>query len=84
MEIEFNTRRILRPDYSQPQTQRLAQAGEQASSSSGSMPETSANQVSAVRPEKVAEAKTLVADESYPPNYLLDRIATLLAVRMSE
>ena len=35
-----------------------------------------------VRPEQTAQAQALVAEEKYPPNDVLDRIAVLLAIRM--
>ena len=38
--------------------------------------------VSEVRPEKVEQARAKIAEESYPPDYLLDRIAVLLAIQI--
>ena len=33
-----------------------------------------------VRPGKVEQARSLLSDTNFPPDYVLDRIATLLAV----
>jgi len=39
--------------------------------------------ISDVRPEKVAYAKSLVADAQYPPDDVMDRIAVLLATNVN-
>lgn len=39
-------------------------------------------QTPAVRPQKVAEAKGKLADPSYPPEVLIQKIASLLAIHL--
>jgi len=48
-------------------------------STSGSL-NSQMSQMSTVRPEEVARAKSLVSDTQYPPDYVLKRIAVLLAI----
>ena len=38
------------------------------------------SQISLVRPEQVAKGQALVADDSYPPDYILKRIPILLGL----
>jgi len=85
MEIEFNLGRVPKVEPSQT----AARPGAAASADSTSFPVSAALQdklknISDVRPEKVAYAKGLVSDSKYPPNDVLDRIAVLLAINVTE
>jgi hypothetical protein len=46
--------------------------------------QNSLNGVSSARPDKVSEARQHLADSKFPPNYVLDRIATLLALNLQQ
>ena len=83
MEIEFNTNsRIPQAGSSQPAARRdtTTAAPDTVSFSTSDSLKSRLSQISTVRPEQVARAKQLVADASYPPDYVLNRIATLLAI----
>ena len=82
MEIEFNTSRVARPDSGEPvgKPQASQPASDVASFPSAASLENALSNVPAVRPEKVEQAKALIADTQYPPNDILDRIAVLLAL----
>ena len=83
MQIDFNTSRFAKGDVSQPPVTRpevSAGATETTSFTSAASLEAQLRDVPAVRTEKVALAKSLVANPNYPPQELLDRIAALLAV----
>jgi hypothetical protein len=82
MEIEFNTGRLARTEAGQPTAKRAA-ASDAAAAVSFSKLDALKGRLAAqpaTRPEAVARAKELVADENYPPDYVLDRVAVLLAV----
>ena len=83
MQIEFNTNRIAKRDSSQPVAQRAAtsSASDTASFADSASLQAKLNDLTTVRPEKVDQAKSLLANPNYPPADLLDRIATLLAVK---
>ena len=81
MEIEFNTGRIPQAESSQPVAKRVATP---ATTPSVSFPASDSlknqlNAISTIRPDQVARAKALVADPNYPPDYVVKRIAVLLA-----
>jgi len=82
MEIEFNTGRIPQAESSQPAARRDATpaARDTVSFSTSASLTAQLSNISTVRPEQVARAKALVADTSYPPDYVLNRIAVLLAI----
>ncbi len=82
MEIEFNPSRVPQPGSSQPVARRDATpaAADAVSFSTSDSLRSQLSKISTVRPEQVARAKALVADIQYPPDYVLDRIATLLAI----
>jgi hypothetical protein len=87
MEIEFNTSRISQPGYSPPanRASSVPSAAPQADSGTTAADlENRLQQIPLVRPDKVAQAKTLVANEKYPPNDVMDRIAILLAIRLRD
>lgn len=86
MELEFNPNRMPLKGYSEPVGQRVVAktgASTDAPSNTNDLSNTPAN-VPLVRADKVAQAKLNVADEHYPPNYILDRIATLLAIKLKD
>jgi len=83
MEIEFNTTgRIPQPESSKPAARRDAApaASDAVSFSTSDSLKSQLSKISTVRSEQVARAKQLVADGQYPPDYVLNRIANLLAI----
>ena len=82
MEIEFKTGRIPQAESSQPVARRDAvpAAPDTVSFSNSDSLKSQLNNISTVRPEQVANAKQLVSDPNYPPDYVLNRIAVLLAI----
>ncbi len=83
MQIDFNTSRIAKGEVSQPTVTRPADA--QVSTDTTSFTSTASlearlRDVPPARVDKVALAKSLITNPNYPPQELLDRIATLLAV----
>lgn len=85
MEIEFNPGRVPKAEPSQPvaRPNAAAPADDTSFQVSAALQDKLKN-MSTVRPEKVAQAKALVSDSNYPPNYVLDRIAVLLAIHVKE
>jgi hypothetical protein len=84
MEVDFNASRVPRPEPSQPATRQDATtaATDEASFQVTAALQDKLKNLPAVRPEKVAQAKTLISDSKYPPNDVLDRIAVLLAAQL--
>ena len=82
MQIEFNTSRIAKGDVGQPVTRPAAApvSTDTTSFTSAASLEAQLRDVPVVRVDKVALAKSLLANPNYPPQELLDRIAALLAV----
>ena len=82
MEIEFNTGRIPQAESSQVAARRASPpaATPTVSFSNSDSLKSQLREIPTVRPEKVARARELVADGNYPPDYLLNRIAALLAI----
>ncbi len=82
MEIEFNTGRIPQAESSPQAAKRTSvpDASAAVSFSASDSLKSQLSSLSAPRPEAVAKGKQLVADASYPPDYLLDRVAKLLAI----
>lgn len=82
MEIEFNTGRITSAGSAQPAAKRdvAPAAPDPVSFSTSNSLKNQLSQISTVRPEQVAMAKQLVADTHYPPDYVVNRIAVLLAI----
>jgi hypothetical protein len=85
MEIEFNPGRVPKAEPSQPAARPSAAAGADGTSFqvTAALQDRLKN-LPSVRPEKVAQAKALVSDAQYPPGYVLDRIATLLAINIKQ
>jgi len=84
MEIKFNPSGIPATESNQTITPRRSSqqpvASDAASFSTSDTLKSQLNNISTVRPEQVAQAKALVSDSTYPPDYVLDRIAVLLAI----
>ena len=82
MEIKFNIGRIPEAESSKPAAKRetTPASPDTVSFSTSDSLNSQLSNLSTVRPEQVAKAKELVSDTNYPPDYLLSRIATLLAI----
>jgi hypothetical protein len=82
MEIEFNTNRIPPAESGSSAIRRDTSpaATDAVSFSASDSLKSQLNNISTVRPEQVAKAKLLVSDAQYPPDYVLDRLAVLLAL----
>lgn len=82
MEIDFNTGRIPAAESKQQIARKAAapEASAAVSFSASDSLKSQLNNLSSVRPEVVSKAKQLAADSSYPPDFVLDRVAVLLAV----
>ena len=86
MEIDFNPSRIPKPDVNQPVT-RSGDNTAAPKTAGGPAPESlqsKLNDLPLVRPEKVAQASALVSSSDYPPGYIVDRIAALLAFHINK
>ena len=84
MEISFNTSRIPDPEANQPVARSNA-----SSSTPGDVSPTDTTvltnalkEIPLVRPDKVEQARALVASGQYPPTEVLDGIAHLLALNL--
>lgn len=85
MEIEFNTNRIAKADYGEGVTRPATSAtGDNSAAFSASSLADKLNQIPLARPEKVEHGAKLVSHQHYPPDDLLDRIATLLALHVKQ
>jgi hypothetical protein len=96
MEIDFNPSRIPKPDRTQPAARPTdSPVVPKPSDSSavtkdpaaGAPPASLQSKLDAlplIRPEKVAAASALVSDKNYPPGYIVDRIAVLLALHIKK
>ena len=83
MEIEFNPGRVPKPEPSQPAPRPSAAAAAEGTSFQDSAAlQDKLKSLPTFRPEKIAQAKALVSDSNYPPDYVLDRIAVLLAINV--
>jgi hypothetical protein len=80
MEIEFNTGQIPPGDFSQPAARQSASAPapDTASFSASASLNSQMSSLSTVRPEQVARARGLVADEGYPSDEVLSKVADRL------
>ena len=86
MEIEFNISRIPDPGISKPVARNSAAASAVGADSlqGASDLERKLTDLPLVRPEKVVQAFGLNSHPKYPPDDILDRIAVLLAIHMSQ
>lgn len=83
MDIKFNPSQPTESAANKPVTRsRAAAAPETVPFEQVQSLERSVKELPLVRPEKVAQARALVADVQYPPMETLDRIASLLALHM--
>lgn len=82
MEIEFNTSRFSPAESGSSAIRRdtTAAAADAASFSTSDSLKSQLKDISTVRPEKVSEAKELISNGKYPPDYVLERISVLLAL----
>jgi len=82
MEIEFNTSSISRREVAAAITKREAAAPvtDTTSFTASTSLEDQLGNVPAARVDKVALARSVMANPNYPPQELLDRIAVLLAM----
>jgi len=81
MEIEFNPGRSNVPGASQPAARRVsATPTETQPHERVQALEQALRDAPKVRPEMVERGRALVSNVAYPPEEVLDRIATLLAV----
>jgi hypothetical protein len=85
MEIEFSSNQL--PPMNSGGSVVRANASMQARSDNSSITtdklKSKLQEVPVTRADKVAQAKVLVKNTHYPPDDLLDRIAQLLAIRMT-
>jgi hypothetical protein len=82
MEIEFNTR--IPQAGSTPTIARqdtAAAATDDVSFSTSASLKSQLADLSTSRTEQLAKAKELVSDTTYPPDFVLKRVATLLAIK---
>jgi hypothetical protein len=87
MEIEFNPSRVPMPESSQPvvrQSTASSAASDPASFPTASSLQTKLNDIPLVRQDKMDSVAPLVSDSTYPPGYLVDRIAALLALHIKK
>ena len=86
MEIEFNPSRIPKAESSQPVAKRdtTPAATDAVSFSTSNSLKAQLSTISTVRPEQVARARELISGAKYPPDYVLNRIAVLLAIHTSQ
>ncbi len=86
MEIDFNPSRIPKPDVGQPVTRPsdTSAVSKAADSPAPASLQSKLNDLPLVRPEKVAQASALVSNSDYPPGYIVDRIASLLALHLKK
>jgi hypothetical protein len=86
MEIEFNPSQLAPAASSGPVTRSATSAGgaDGASLDTSGTLKDKLNALPLNRPDKVSAAQVLVARRHYPPDDLVDRIATLLAIRLGQ
>ena len=84
MPIEFNPSRPPGAGASQSVTRRQPAVtdSEPASFEQTRALEQKLSTLSASRPEQVERARSLIADVQYPPNEMMNRIASLLALHL--
>ena len=87
MEIEFNPSKrsavSLPSDSVSRPARRPPAASEAVSMGNSSDLEGKLNETPLVRPDKVDQVSTSILDQKYPPDVMVDRIANLLAIHMS-
>ena len=85
MEVEFNTSRSLNPGTAQPvvRQQNIQPADTTMSFERTQALEKTLQEAPQIRPETVARASALVADDSYPSDETLGKMAGLLATKIN-
>jgi hypothetical protein len=85
MEIEFNPSRATQNGASQSVSRRevAPSANDNASFDRAGALEKELREIPLVRPEKVEQARALYKDVKYPPDEMLDRISSLLAMHIT-
>ena len=83
MEINFNPSQIPQAEPAQPVVRQAdpPPTSDTASFASSDSLKNQLDQISTARPDQVARAKLLVSNGDYPPDYVLNRIAVLLAIQ---
>jgi hypothetical protein len=88
MEIDFNPSQMQAPRINP--TVKAPGATSDSTMSEAPAPQGMAelqrklNELALMRPEKMAAARSVIADVKYPPNELLDGISHLLAIHLKE
>ncbi|HEY9508316.1 MAG TPA: hypothetical protein VIV82_00495 [Verrucomicrobiae bacterium] len=84
MEIDFNAKPIRKPDPAEPAVRpnTAAPADGNAAFKKIDALEAQLKALPQIRPEKVEEARALVANVQYPPEQVLKSLATLLALEL--
>lgn len=84
MDIEFNPSRAIQNGANQPVSRREVTRApeEKASFDNASALERDLKSIPLVRPEMVQRARALYNDVKYPPDEMLDRISSLLAMHI--
>jgi hypothetical protein len=86
MEIEFNPNSVGKPTPPQPaaRPEVVRQTSQASPFEKLAAMQEKLKDVSMVRPEKVEHARALVAHVKYPPDDMLNSIASLLAMQISQ
>lgn len=86
MEVEFNVSRVSQPGREPVAVRRSAAAHDRGTEfvAKTALLRQKLDTMSEVRPEEVERAKSLLQDESYPPDFLVRGLAALLATQTKE
>lgn len=84
MDIEFNTNKISKPEPAQPVTRQDAvrRVEDDATFKNTEALENKLKDVPLIRSDKVAHASRLLTNVQYPPEEVLNSLATLLALNL--
>jgi len=84
MEIEFNPSRISNQPAAQPAAKNRAPAaeGDTAFLDKTSALKAAIGNISLVRPEKVAAARSAISDTKFPPDAMMKAISSLIAEKI--
>lgn len=86
MEVEFNVSRVSQPGREPVTVRRSAATHDRGTEfvAKTALLRQKLDTMSEVRPEEVERAKSLLQDESYPPDLLVRGLAALLATQTKE
>lgn len=86
MEIEFNPSRVPKPGFDTTVTRSGAPtaASEQTTFTDQRPLQSKLKDIPIVRPDQVEKARELASEGHYPPDWILERIATLLALNLKQ